>query len=78
MNQTLEDMLCMYVMDQQKSWEELLLLVEFSYNNRYQRTIKMVPFEFIGSKKCKTDRRAMLMCIMLTIVTKLTIESSYG
>jgi transposase InsO family protein len=35
MNQTLEDMLHMYVMDQQKRWEELLPLVEFVYNNNY-------------------------------------------
>jgi hypothetical protein len=30
MNQTLEDMSCMYVMDQQKNWEEFFPLVEFS------------------------------------------------
>jgi hypothetical protein len=47
MNQTLEDMLCMYVMDQQKRWEEFLPLVEFAYNSSYQSTIKMVPFEFL-------------------------------
>jgi transposase InsO family protein len=47
MNQTLEDMLCMYVMDQQKRWEEFLPLVEFAYNNSYQSTIKMAPFEFL-------------------------------
>jgi transposase InsO family protein len=46
-NQTLEDMLCMYMMDQQKRWEEILPLVEFAYNNSYQRTIKMAPFEFL-------------------------------
>jgi hypothetical protein len=34
-NQTLEDMLHMYVMDQQKCWEEFLPLVEFTYNNSY-------------------------------------------
>jgi transposase InsO family protein len=47
MNQTLEDMLRMYVMDQQKRWEEFLPLVEFAYNNSYQSTIKMAPFEFL-------------------------------
>jgi hypothetical protein len=43
-NQTLEDMLRMYVMDQQKRWEEFLPLVQFTYNNSYQSTIKMAPF----------------------------------
>ena len=38
-NQTLEDMLRMYMMDQQKRWEEFLPLVEFTYNNSYQSTI---------------------------------------
>jgi transposase InsO family protein len=47
MNQTLEEMLRMYVMDQQKCWEEFLPLVEFSYKNSYQSTIKMAPFEFL-------------------------------
>ena len=36
----------MYVMDQQKRWEEFLPLVEFAYNKSYQSTIKMAPFEF--------------------------------
>jgi hypothetical protein len=53
-NQTLEDMLRMYVMDQQKRWEEFLPLVEFAYNNSYQSTIKMAPFEFLYGRPCRT------------------------
>jgi hypothetical protein len=52
-NQILEDMLCMYVMDQQKHWEEFLPLVEFAYNNNYQSTIKMAPFEFLYGRPCQ-------------------------
>jgi transposase InsO family protein len=52
-NQTLEDMFCMNMMDQQKRWEELLPLVEFAYNNNYQSTIKMVPFEFLYGRPCQ-------------------------
>jgi hypothetical protein len=52
-NQTLEDMLHMYVMDQQKSWEECFPLVEFTYNNSFQSTIKMVPFEFLYGRLCQ-------------------------
>ena len=52
MNQTLENMLHMYAMDQQKSWEEFLPLVEFAYNNSYQSAIKMVPFEFLYERPC--------------------------
>jgi hypothetical protein len=54
MNQTLEDRLRMYVMDQQKRWEEFLPLVEFAYNNSYQSTIKMAPFEFLYGRPCRT------------------------
>jgi transposase InsO family protein len=39
-NQTLEDMLRMYVMDQQKRWEEILPLVEFAYNNSYRASLR--------------------------------------
>jgi hypothetical protein len=53
MNQTLEDMLHMYIMDQQKHWEEFFPLVEFAYNNSYQRTINMEPFEFLYGKPCQ-------------------------
>jgi hypothetical protein len=54
MNQTLEDMLRMYVMDQPKRWEEFLPLVEFAYNKSYQRTIEMVPFEFLYGRPYQT------------------------
>jgi hypothetical protein len=54
MNQILEDMLRMYVMDEQKHWEEFLPLVEFEYNNNYQSTIKMALFEFLYGKLCQT------------------------
>jgi hypothetical protein len=54
MNQNLEDMLHMYVMDEQKHWEEFFPLVEFAYNNSYQSTIKMAPFEFLYGRPCQT------------------------
>ena len=54
MIETLEDMLHMYVMEQQMRWEEFLTLVEFTYNNSYQSTINMVPFEFLYRRPCQT------------------------
>jgi hypothetical protein len=44
-NKVLEDMLRMYAMHQPKKWEDYLPLVEFSYNNGYQESLKMSPFE---------------------------------
>jgi hypothetical protein len=44
-NQVIEDMLRMYVMDKPSKWEDYLHLVEFTYNNGYQASLKMSPFE---------------------------------
>jgi transposase InsO family protein len=50
-NQIIEDMMRMYVMDKPSKWEDYLHLVEFSYNNGYQDSLKMIPFEALyGSK----------------------------
>nr|GEU71937.1 putative reverse transcriptase domain-containing protein [Tanacetum cinerariifolium] len=41
--QTLEDMLCVYVLDNGKGYDRHLPLVEFSYNNSYHTSIKVAP-----------------------------------
>jgi hypothetical protein len=33
-------------------WNEHLRLAEFSYNNSYQSSIKMAPFEALYGRKC--------------------------
>ena len=43
--QVLEDMLQACVLDHKGSWEKHLPLVEFAYNNSYQASIHMVPYE---------------------------------
>jgi hypothetical protein len=53
-NQVIEDMLRMYVMDKPSKWEDYLHLVEFSYNNGYQTSLKMSPFEALYDRKCNT------------------------
>ena len=35
-------------------WENYLHLVEFTYNNGYQASAKMSPFEILYGKKCNT------------------------
>jgi hypothetical protein len=44
-NQIVEDMLCACVLMDGPKWDKHLLLAEFSYNNSYQESIKMPPFE---------------------------------
>ena len=50
-NQVLEDMLRMYVMQQPVKWEEYIHLIEFSYNNGYQESLKMSPFEALYGRQ---------------------------
>ena len=37
-----------------EKWGKCLLLAEFSYNNSYQESIRMAPFEALYGKKCRT------------------------
>jgi hypothetical protein len=53
-NQILEDMLRACVLEFQQKWDNCLPLVEFSYNNSYQESIKMAPFEALYGRRCRT------------------------
>jgi len=37
-----------------KNWEKCLPLAEFSYNNSYQTSLKMAPFEALYGRRCRT------------------------
>ena len=50
--QTLEDMLRACVLSWKGSWEDHLALPEFAYNNNYQASIKMAPFEALYGRCC--------------------------
>ena len=50
--QVLEDMLRACVLDLKGSWEEHLPLVEFAYNNSYQASIQMSPYEALYGRPC--------------------------
>ena len=53
-NQVLEDMLRMYVMDNQVKWEEYLHLVEFAYNNGHHSSLGMPPYQALYGRPCRT------------------------
>jgi hypothetical protein len=53
-NQILEDMLRACVMEYQGSWNKNLPWAEFSYNNSYQESLKMAPFEVLYGRRCRT------------------------
>jgi hypothetical protein len=42
------------VISSKGSWEKWLPLAEFSYNNSYQESVKMAPFEALYGCKCRT------------------------
>jgi transposase InsO family protein len=50
-NQVIEDMLRIYVMDKPSKWEYYVHLVEFTYNNGYQASLKMSLFEALYDRK---------------------------
>ena len=52
--QTLEDMLRACVMEFRGSWDTHLPLMEFAYNNSYQASIGMAPYEALYGRKCRT------------------------
>ncbi|WVZ93728.1 hypothetical protein U9M48_039685 [Paspalum notatum var. saurae] len=53
-NQVLEDMLRACALTYSTKWDECLPLAEFSYNNSYQKSLEMAPFEALYGKRCRT------------------------
>jgi hypothetical protein len=53
-NQILEDMLRACILEFPQKWDECLPLAEFSYNNSYQESIKMAPFEALYGRRRRT------------------------
>ena len=50
----LEDMLRACALDYGSSWDDNLPYAEFSYNNNYQTSLKMAPFEALYGRRCRT------------------------
>jgi hypothetical protein len=54
-NLILEDMLRACALQYKRSWDKSLPYAEFSYNNSYQESLKMVPFEMLYGLRCQTS-----------------------
>jgi len=52
--QSLENLLRTCVLNHLDSWDEVLLLVEFTYNNNYQTSIGMALYEALYGRRCRT------------------------
>jgi hypothetical protein len=53
-NQILEDMLRACALQDQSGWDKRLPYAEFSYNNSYQASLKMSPFQALYGRRCRT------------------------
>ena len=53
-NQILEDMLRACVISFGMKWEDCLPYAEFSYNNSFQTSLGMAPFEALYGRRCRT------------------------
>ena len=53
-NQILEDMLRACALGYGSSCDDNLPSAEFSYNNSYQSSLKMAPFEALYGRRCRT------------------------
>ena len=52
--QILEDMLRACVIEFGGSWDQFLPLAEFAYNNSYQSSIQMAPYEALYGRRCRS------------------------
>jgi transposase InsO family protein len=53
-NHILSNMLRAYALQYGRSWDKSLPYAEFSYNNSYQESLKMAPFEILYGCRCRT------------------------
>ena len=67
------------ILDFKGSWDDHQLLVKFSYNNSYQTSIQMAPYEALYEIKCKSpvcwdnisERKLLGLDLILQIVEKM-------
>ena len=52
--QILEDMLRSCAIGYEGSWDQHIPLTEFVYNNSFQSSIGMAPYEALYGRKCRT------------------------
>ena len=66
-DQTLKDLLRTCVLDFGGSWEDYISLVEFSYNNSFQSSIGMAPFEALYGRPCRSPSYWLEACEKLVL-----------
>jgi len=52
--QSLEDLLRTCILDHLDTWDEVLPLIKFTYNNSFHTSIGMAPYEALYGRRCRT------------------------
>ncbi|GAB2274921.1 hypothetical protein Dimus_039101 [Dionaea muscipula] len=52
--QTLEDLLRACSLDWKGNWDDQIPLIEFSYNNSFQTSLGMAPYEALYGRRCRS------------------------
>ena len=50
----MEDLLRTYTLDLKGNWDDYFPFVEFAYNNSFQASIRMIPFEALYGRRCRS------------------------
>src|SRR5438034_3264923 len=58
-----------------ESWDECLPLAEFSYNNSYQKSLQMAPFEALYGRRCRSPLNWSELGERVTFGPDLVIEA---
>ncbi|WVZ89414.1 hypothetical protein U9M48_035826 [Paspalum notatum var. saurae] len=74
-NQILEDMLRACALTFSTKWNECLPLAEFAYNNSYQKSLDMAPFEALYGGRCRTPLNRSEPCERVTFGPDLRAQS---
>jgi hypothetical protein len=53
-NQILEDMLRACALQYGRCWDKSMSYAKFFYNNSYQESLQMAPFEMLYGRRCQT------------------------
>ncbi|RDY05188.1 hypothetical protein CR513_11007, partial [Mucuna pruriens] len=70
MIQSLEDLLRACVLDHLGSWDEVLPLVGFTYNNNFHASINMAPFKALNHMLTSKEKPLNLRQVGCVIKTK--------
>nr|CAN71472.1 hypothetical protein VITISV_040055 [Vitis vinifera] len=82
--QVLEDLLRACILELQGNWDDHLPLVKFAYNNSFQASIGMTPFEALYGRKCRSpicwndvgERKLLGPKLVQLIVEKLKVDNA--